>query len=214
MKKLLLFLTGLWLLVACKPDASPQPDLSEANNPSTVGTVEAGALANETLVPARVALAFDPTDGTLLKIDGDKLFRLNDDSDWENITLPQTKNLTGVVINPEQPATIYVSGVGFGVIRSDDGGMNWQTVNIGLPNLDVTALAIHSFRRDTVYAWLDGQGIYRTEDGGKEWVRVPDQGPPDQDVRALAHSTLPGSMNTGWLYASTPTGAYLSMDCF
>jgi photosystem II stability/assembly factor-like uncharacterized protein len=179
-----------------------------------VPAVEVGTPANETPAEAWVVLTFDPADGTLLKIDGDKLFRLNDDSDWENIILPQTKNLTGVVINPEQPATIYLSGVGFGVIRSDDGGINWQTVNSGLPNLDVTALAMHSFRHDTVYAWLEGQGIYRTEDGGKEWVRVPDQGPPDQDVRALAHSTLPGSMNTGWLYASTPTGAYLSMDCF
>lgn len=214
MKKIFLLLIGLWLLVACKPDATPQPDLSEANNPSTAQPGEVGTSVNENPAEVRVSLAFDPTDNTLFKIDDNKLFRMGDDGDWENVTLPQTNNLSAVIINPEQPATMYVSGIGLGVIRSDDGGINWQTVNTGLPNLDVTALAMHSFRRDTVYAWLDGLGIYRTEDGGKEWVRVPDQGPPDQDVRALVHSTLPGSMNTGWLYASTPTGAYLSMDCF
>jgi hypothetical protein len=40
-----------------------------------------------------------------------------------------------------------------------------------------------------------------------------DNGPPVPFV-ALAHSTLKGSMNTGWLYAATFRGPYLSMDCF
>ena len=40
-----------------------------------------------------------------------------------------------------------------------------------------------------------------------------DEGPPSK-VTALAHSTYEGSMNTGWLYAGTPDGPYLSMDCF
>jgi hypothetical protein len=74
-------------------------------------------------------------------------------------------------------------------MRSDDGGANWQEINSGLPSRDVTALALHSFQRETLFAWLKDEGIYRTEDGG-------------------------GSMNTGWLYAATPSGAYLSIDCF
>lgn len=101
-----------------------------------------------------------------------------------------------------------------GIVRSDDGGRNWKVVNAGLSGQDVTALAIHSFNRDTLYAWVKGDGVYSTEDGGTSWKRVPDQGPPDKDVRSLTHSTLPGSMKTGWLYASTPKGIYLSMDCF
>lgn len=165
-------------------------------------------------VSESVALAYDPTDGSLLKASQDGLSRWNVDSGWENISVPQTSGLSGVVVNPDQPTTLYVSGRGLGVIRSDDGGSNWQAVNTGLPSPDVTALALHSFRRQTLYAWVGGDGVYRTEDGGASWERMPDQGPPDKDVRGLVHSTLPGSMNTGWLYASTPTGAYLSMDCF
>jgi hypothetical protein len=40
-----------------------------------------------------------------------------------------------------------------------------------------------------------------------------DEGPPALVV-ALAHSTLQGSMNTGWPYAASSEGPYLSMDCF
>ncbi|MEW5987316.1 MAG: hypothetical protein AB1791_11820, partial [Chloroflexota bacterium] len=133
---------------------------------------------------------------------------------WEGVSLPAVAGLSAVVVNPDRPATLYAGGPGLGVLHSDDDGMNWQAVNTGLPTLDVTALALHSFRREALYVWLKGDGVYRTEDGGAHWIRVPDRGPADTDVRGLVHSTLPGSMNTGWLYASTPTGAYLSMDCF
>lgn len=122
--------------------------------------------------------------------------------------------MSGVVVNPEQPQIVYASAPGLGVLRSDDEGTTWQAVNTNLPSLDVTALALHSFKREILYAWLRDEGIYRTEDGGATWVQLPDQGPSDKAVQGLVHSTLPGSMNTGWLYAATPTGAYLSMDCF
>ena len=160
-----------------------------------------------------IALAFNPADANLLLADQSGLSRWQAGK-WESLPVPNTYGMSGIVVNPDHPATIYASGPGLGVIRSDDGGATWKTVNTGLPALDATALALHSLRRETLYVWLKGGGIYRTEDGGAQWVKMPDQGPPGADVRGLAHSTLQGSMNTGWLYAATPSGAYLSMDCF
>jgi len=194
-----LTLLSLLLLTACGANtpAALTPTVSPALHPSD-----------------SVALAYDPSDGNLLKADRDGLFRWRADGRWESVSIPQTPALSGVVVNPEQPAMIYISGPGLGVMRSDNGGQTWQALNTGLSSLDVTALALHSFRRQTLYVWLRGIGIYRTEDGGAHWARMPDEGPPDKDVRGLTHSTLPGSMNTGWLYAATPTDAYLSMDCF
>ncbi len=161
-----------------------------------------------------VALAYDPVDGSLLKADRQGLFRWRAGQSWEKIEISKTADLSSIVVNPDQPATVYVSSPDIGVIRSDDGGKSWAVANTGLPSLAVTGLAMHSFRRQTLYAWVRKEGIFRTEDGGGSWKRMPDQGPSDKDVRGLIHSTLPGSMNTGWLYAVTPTGAYLSMDCF
>jgi hypothetical protein len=161
------------------------------------------------------SLAFNPSDGSLLKADSTGLFRLTTDGQsWQPIQTPATSELTGVVINPDHPATVYVAAKSSGVLKSTDNGKSWSPINNGLTTTDVLALALHSFRRETLYAWLNGQGMYRTEDGGEHWSRLPDEGPPDSNVQGLVHSTLPGSMNTGWLYASTPSGAYLSMDCF
>lgn len=161
-----------------------------------------------------VGLAYDPESGSLFRADQRGLFRWQPASGWGEVEALGSIRYSAVAVNPKNPSTVFASGRNLGVIRSDDGGKTWSAVNYGLPSLDVTALAIHSFQRKTLFAWLAGAGVYRTEDGGETWLQMPDPGPPDTDVRGLVHSTLTGSMNTGWLYASTPTGTYLSMDCF
>jgi len=176
-----------------------------------VPPIAAGGVTN---APPRPVLAYDPDTGTLLKADSAGLSRWDPKEGWAALLLPEATPLTGLVVVPERAGTLYISGPGLGVLRSNDGWSVWNEVNAGLPDLGVTALALHSYRPDTLFAWVEGAGIYRTEDGGKRWTQMPDPGPPDREVHALAHSTLPGSMNTGWLYASTPSGAYLSMDCF
>lgn len=160
-------------------------------------------------------LAFNPADGSLLKTGAAGLFRLGpNDSTWQPIATSATSGLSGLALNPDEPSTLYVSGPGVGVLKSTDTGQHWADAGSGLPTGEISALAMHSFRRATLYAWVQDTGIYRTEDGGAHWNRMPDQGPPDTHVVRLVHSALPGSMNTGWLYAATPSGAYLSMDCF
>ena len=160
-------------------------------------------------------LAFNSADGSLLKTGAAGLFRLGPgDSVWQVMKTPATSGLTGLAVNPDEPTTLYVSGPGVGVLMSTDAGQHWTGAGSGLLVGEITALALHSFRRATLYAWVKDTGLYRTEDAGAHWNRMPDQGPPDTQVRSLVHSNLPGSMNTGWLYASTPSGAYLSMDCF
>ncbi|HLF74442.1 MAG TPA: hypothetical protein VI524_08860 [Anaerolineales bacterium] len=192
----LLILTSLLALAAC------------------AGKADSPVASTLSVTSDSIGLAYDPEGGGLLRADNQGLSRWRAGGGWETMALPEASGLSGVVVNPDRPGTVYVSGAGVGVLRSEDAGERWKEVNAGLPDLEVTALALHSFRRETLYAWVRGEGIYRTEDGGVTWVRVPDQGPPDSEVRGMTHSTLPGSMNTGWLYASTPTGAYLSMDCF
>lgn len=208
-KIFMLLVVGVWLLAAC--GSSTAPPAASNSLPTQVGAAIATKPGN---ADSPVALTYNPKDSSLLRADSTGLFRWRSGGQWEKVALPQTTSLSGVVVNPDKPDTIYVSGVGLGVVRSDDGGKNWQAVNTGLQSRNVTALALHSFQRETLFAWLKDDGIYRTEDGGARWTRLPDQGPKDKDVRGLIHSTLPGSMNTGWLYASTPTGGYLSMDCF
>ncbi len=162
-----------------------------------------------------LSLAVDATDGSLLKASGG-LFRSTDrGARWHPLPIPASLHPSGirqVATTVAAPASLYAAGPGAGVVRSHDDGRTWRSIGAGLPSQDVAAVAVHSFRPDTLYAWIPRLGVFRTEDGGGLWQKM-DDGPPAPIV-ALAHSTLEGSMNTGWLYAATPEGPYLSMDCF
>lgn len=164
---------------------------------------------------AAASLAVDAADGSLLKAHRG-LFRSADHGrTWSALPMPAVLHpdrIDQVATSTAAPASLYAAGIGAGVIRSDDRGRTWRAIHTGLPNLEVAAFAVHSFRPDTIYAWFAGRGVFRTEDGGGRWQKM-DDGPPAPIV-ALAHSPLEGSMNTGWLYAATPQGPYISMDCF
>lgn len=161
------------------------------------------------------SLAVDPTDGSLLRADGGLARSTDQGRSWQPLTIPRSlrpEAIPQVATTPAAPSRVYVAGRGTGVLRSDDRGKTWRAIDTGLPAQQVSALAVHSFRPDTVYVWINGQGVFRTEDGGASWHQM-DEGPPTP-VMSLAHSTLEGSMNTGWLYAATPEGLFISMDCF
>lgn len=220
----LLIFFGLLTLAACSSSPSKEPANTTvpANRPATsanpsafntpAGPTNPATADDQAVLGDPVALAYNPADGGLLKADSQGLFRWQAGRGWQQVNVPQNSGLSGVAINPDQPAIMYISGSGLGVLRSDDEGDNWQEISTGLSRLDVTALAMHSFRRDTLYAWISNDGVYRTEDDGVSWKKMPDVPIADPRVRGLTHSTLEGSMNTGWLYAATPSGAYLSMD--
>ncbi len=169
------------------------------------------------------ALAVDPRDGHLLQATSEGLFQsLDGGKSWQAMTLPDDiagKAVSQVAIHKDRPDTIYIAGEQIGIWRSRDAGKTWDKVTRGLANDSVTALALHSngYPRDdskSLFVWVAGVGMFESHDEGENWKRPPDKGPPNLNVLALAHSALPGSMQTGWLYASTPDGAYLSMDCF
>lgn len=166
---------------------------------------------------SRTGLAVDPSTGDLLKAESAHLLRSRDGGHrWTPLSIPAglaPNGVSQIAINPDRPASMYVAGIGAGVLLTQDSGATWQPINTGFPSTEVEALAMHSFRRDTLYVSIRGRGMYRTENGGRQWLRM-DGGPPAQPVRALAHSSLEGSMNTGWLYAGTKDGPYISMDCF
>ncbi len=198
------------ILAACAPKNVGAP----ATSPTSVnGTRPSGVHA----------LAIDPHDGHLLEATSQGLFQsLNGGRSWQPIMLPVDiagKPVLQVAIRKDQPDTIYIAGEQIGVWRSRDAGKTWEKVTQGLANESVSALALHSngYPRDdtkSLFVWVAGVGLFESHDEGDNWKRSPDKGPPNLDVVALTHSPLPGSMQTGWLYASTPSGAYLSMDCF
>lgn len=160
-----------------------------------------------------VALAADGATGSLFKTDANTLYRSDDEGrHWRRLATPATSNGGRIAAVAGRKDVLYIAGPGLGVVRSEDGGRRWTARTSGLPDLQVTALTIHADQPDTLYAYVAGHGIFRSDNGGGSW-RLMDNGPQERIVQ-FVHSNMPGSMQTGWLFAATTTGVNRSMDCF
>jgi len=163
-----------------------------------------------------VALTFDREANTLFLARAHELYRSNDEGrGWTKISLPpsvQGNAIAAVAASAKRKDMLYLAGPGFGVLRSSDNGRKWVARNDGLPSRDVVALAAHADQPDTLYAYVPGKGAFRSQDAGVSWKWM--DGGPREGIGQLIHSNMPGSMQSGWLFAATPNGVSRSMDCF
>jgi photosystem II stability/assembly factor-like uncharacterized protein len=91
-------------------------------------------------------------------------------SDREVITT--TVDVRSVVIDPKTPNRIYAAS-GQGVLRSDDAADTWASIDAGLPEGAIVALAVHPAQLERIYAaTIDGR-LFRTEDAGASWRALP-----------------------------------------
>lgn len=177
--------------------------------------VSGAAVARQADASPILALGFDPGSGILLKVDPDAIYRSGDGGrKWTRIALPPVAkgHVAAAAVSGKGKGAWYLGGPGVGVLRSEDGGRNWVAQNKGLPDGEIIALTAHADQPDTVYAVLAGIGIFRSEDAGASW-RLMDKG-PREDIVQFVHSNMPGSMQTGWLFAATTKGVSRAMDCF
>jgi photosystem II stability/assembly factor-like uncharacterized protein len=119
---------------------------------------------------------------------------------WHHVGLEDTRQISRIVIDPQNPDIVYVGALGHaygpnnerGVYKSADGGTHWTRVldlgsDIGVSDLAICssspqllfAAAWHTHRPPwSVYAPIDGPGggLYRSQDGGKTWSRINGNG--------------------------------------
>ena len=150
--------------------------------------------------------------GALLVLRQSGLFALDSQNTTEIPLPPSDSGAQPRSMAKGADGSLYLSGPGLGIWRYDEASKRWQSLNDTLPDLGVTAIAAHATQPDTLYAYLGDGGMFRSRDDGAEWVKV-DNG-PREPVQAFLHSDMPGSMESGWLFAGTTRGVARSMDCF
>ncbi|HUV64475.1 MAG TPA: hypothetical protein VMW24_11300 [Sedimentisphaerales bacterium] len=162
---------------------------------------------------------FDKTKGVVYKtVDGGE----NWTAVWRGNNLARY-----VWIDPDNPDVLYIStGIfdreaansddttnkpgGEGVVKSTDGGQNWQPVNYGMGNFYVGTLFMHPDNPDILLAgtgnnaYPDGGGVYLTTNGGASWQQVI----PNENINAVEFSTA----NPNIAYAGSAGVIYRSED--
>lgn len=61
---------------------------------------------------------------------------------WVHLTFPDASRAQLVTTSPTEASRVYGSKVVGGLYRSDDGGLNWHTIHIGLPQPFTSAFAV------------------------------------------------------------------------
>ena len=85
-------------------------------------------------------------------------------------SLPTKQTITALVSDLAHPHTLYASS-GDGVLKSTDAGTSWQTMNTGLRETQIVALAVNPAQPTHLYAASASGQIVRSTDGAATWQR-------------------------------------------
>jgi photosystem II stability/assembly factor-like uncharacterized protein len=144
---------------------------------------------------------------------GDGLYRSRDGgAHWESRGLKDSQHITGIIVHPEEPDTLWVAAQGSlwakggerGVFKTTDAGETWTKVLGGGEWTGAASLVIDPRDPDVLYAatwqhhrtvaaYMGGgpeTGIYRTTDGGETWEELT-EGLPEGNMAKIGLAISP-----------------------
>ena len=83
----------------------------------------------------------------------------------------EVPHLPALAFSPSLPSVAYAGGEQGNILKSTDGGDNWQTV-AAAGSGEIRWLAVDPRDSDTLYAGGKGQGLFKSTDGGQSWEQV------------------------------------------
>ena len=168
---------------------------------------------------------------------GDGVYRSKDrGSTWTHIGLEDTRQISRIVIDPQDPDVVYVGALGHaygpneqrGVYKSVDGGRHWAKVLVEGPDTGISDLAICAGNSQilfagtwnahrppwSTYAPIDGpgSGLYRSRDAGKTWSPMRGSGLPEGDWGRIGVDVSPDGKRVYALIQAKKSGLYRSDD--
>ncbi len=157
-------------------------------------------------------IVFDPADTTRLYASTGLTLFISDDagSTWSDAQIDTVSgvNALGFAVMPLSTDTLLVGVPTDGVYRSLDRGATWSIPNVGLTDLDMTAIVASPEFASTAYASTMGGGIFVTSDAGSTWT-AQNTGITNLNIESLAISPS----NPTVMYAGSDNGeVYKSPD--
>jgi len=137
---------------------------------------------------------------------------------WHLMGLQKTRNIHRIIIDRDNPNTIYVAAIGSpwgehlerGVFKTTDGGKTWKNilfvnnktgaadlvVDPTNPNKLIAAMWEHRRKPWTFNSGGEGSGLYITYDGGDTWKKKTDEdGLPKGNLGRIGVAIAPSSPN-------------------
>ena len=215
------------------------PTPAESGNPIFDGQPVAsiGALAVAPSDPNTIYAGTGESDIRSSLSSGNGVYRSKDGGrTWTHVGLDDTRQISRVVIDPQDPNTVYVGALGHvyapneerGVFKSVDGGAHWKKVLDQGPKIGVSDLAICAGNPQllfagtwdtwrppwSTYATIDGpgSGLFRSENGGEAWKRLDGHGLPEGDWGRVGVAVASDGKRVYALIQAKQSGLYRSDD--
>jgi hypothetical protein len=139
-------------------------------------------------------------------------------AEWPEEGTPDGSMLHSVIVDPRDPAHLYIGLSGGGVFESIDGGVDWQPLNAGsvatfMPDPepefghDPHCVRLHPLRPDRLYQ-QNHCGIYRMERPEARWIRVGDNMPRDVGDIGFPIELHPRDPDTAWVFPMDGTDVW------
>ncbi len=99
------------------------------------------------------------------------MYRSDGGDSWSpaNNALSQDASMFGLSVDPENPQVVYAATSNDGLLKTLDGGREWQTVEGGLPGTGATTVAINPVDPSNILAGFERKALYLSTDGGQTW---------------------------------------------
>ena len=86
-----------------------------------------------------------------------------------NDALTQDASVYGLAVDLQNPQVVYAATSNHGLLKTADGGQNWQTVQGGLPQAGGTTVTISPTNTNFILAGFERKALYLSTDGGQTW---------------------------------------------
>lgn len=104
-----------------------------------------------------------PANGVYVSSDGGRSWRACNDG------VSLDANVIDLAVSPSDPSIVYAATGNHGVLKSDDGGDQWQPLSRGLPDAPALTVEIDPTDPEVLFAGFRHSGLYRSDDGGASW---------------------------------------------
>ncbi|HYL64937.1 MAG TPA: hypothetical protein VE077_20165 [Candidatus Methylomirabilis sp.] len=155
---------------------------------------------------------------------------------WTHIGLEDSRQIARIVIDPNDPDTVYVAALGHaygpnkerGIFRSRDGGQTWKQILFKDEDTGATDLAMKPGDSKTLYAALlqtrrppwsiyapskgPGTGLYRSKDGGETWEHQMGRGLPSEELGRMGIAFAPSNPSRIYVIADAKEGGLYRSD--